>query len=115
MRYPKSDTLKVMYENEKNPSRVFEIYELLFELKQKENFIPKFYEELKSLIDELEMNQRVVTDVAILREHRQDLVVSKFLSGLSLTTIPVAESILRGDSILTLTATSFKDTHFYWR
>jgi len=27
------DTLKVMYENEKNPSRVFEIYECLFELK----------------------------------------------------------------------------------
>ena len=27
------DTLKVMYDNEKNPSRVFEIYERLFELK----------------------------------------------------------------------------------
>ena len=27
------DTQKVMYSNEKNPSRVFEIYELLFELK----------------------------------------------------------------------------------
>ena len=28
------DTLKVMYGNEKNPSRVFEIYERLFKLKQ---------------------------------------------------------------------------------
>jgi len=27
------DTLKIMYENEKNPSRVFEIYERIFELK----------------------------------------------------------------------------------
>jgi len=27
------DTVKVMYDNEKNPSRVFEIYECLFELK----------------------------------------------------------------------------------
>jgi len=27
------DTLKTMYDNEKNPSRVFEIYERLFELK----------------------------------------------------------------------------------
>jgi len=26
------DILRVMYENEKNPSRVFEIYERLFEL-----------------------------------------------------------------------------------
>jgi len=28
------DTLKMMYENEKNPLRIFEIYERLFELKQ---------------------------------------------------------------------------------
>jgi len=27
------DTMKVMYENEKNPSRVFEIYKCLFDLK----------------------------------------------------------------------------------
>ena len=27
------DTLKVMYGNEKNPSRIFETYERLFELK----------------------------------------------------------------------------------
>jgi len=32
------DTLKVMYDNE-NPSRVFEIYEHLFELKQKERYV----------------------------------------------------------------------------
>jgi len=51
------DTLKVMYENEKNPSRVFEIYERLFELKQRDKFVPEFYGELKGLIDELEMHQ----------------------------------------------------------
>jgi len=34
------DTLKVMYENEKNPSRVIEIYERLFELKQGDKFVP---------------------------------------------------------------------------
>jgi len=36
------DTLKVMYGNEKNPSRGFEIYEHLFELKQGDEFIPEF-------------------------------------------------------------------------
>jgi len=51
------DTLKVMYENKKNLSRVFEIYEHLFELKQGDKFVPEFYGELKSLIDELEMHQ----------------------------------------------------------
>ena len=51
------DTLKVMYENEKNPSRVFEIYERLFELKQKDRSAFESYEEFKSLIDVLEMHQ----------------------------------------------------------
>jgi len=49
------DTLKVMYNNEKNLSRVFEIYEHLFELKQRDRSVPEFYGELKSLIDVLEM------------------------------------------------------------
>ena len=79
------DTLKVMYDNEKNLWRVFEIYERLFELKQGDKSVPEFYGELKGLIDELEMHQPVVTTAATLRGYRQDLVVSKFFSGLSPT------------------------------
>jgi len=71
------DTLKVMYGNEKNPSRVFEIYKRLFELKQGDISVPKFYDELKGLIDELEMHQPIITDAATLRGYRQDLAVSK--------------------------------------
>jgi len=77
------DTLKVMYGNKKNPSRVFEIYERLFELKQWDKYVPEFYGELKGPIDELDMHQPVVTDAATLRVYHQDLAVSEFLSGLS--------------------------------
>jgi len=38
---------------EKNPSRVFEIYERLFELKHGEISVPEFYGELNSLINGL--------------------------------------------------------------
>jgi len=79
------DTLKVMYDNEKNPSRVFEIYEHLLELKQGDRSVPEFYGELKDLIDELEMYQPAVTDAVILRGYRPDFAVSKFLSALSST------------------------------
>jgi len=79
------DTLKVIYGNEKSPSRVFEIYECLYDLKQGDRSVPEFYGELKDLIDELEMHQPAVTDVATLWEYRQDLAVSKFLSGLNST------------------------------
>ena len=72
-----------MYENEKNPSRVFEIYECLFELKQGDKFVLEFYGELKDLIDELEMLQPAVTGAMTLRRYRQDLAVSNFLFGLS--------------------------------
>jgi len=77
------DTLKVMYGNEKNSSRVFEIYKRLFDLKQRDRFVHEFYGEPKGLIDELEMHQLAVTDAVILRG--QNLTVSKFLSGLSPT------------------------------
>ena len=68
------ETLKVMYDNEKNPSRVFEIYEHLFELKQGDRFVPELYGELKGLIDELEMHQPDVTDAATLRGYHRDIV-----------------------------------------
>jgi len=79
------DTLKMIYENEKSPSMMFEIYECMFELKQEDQSVSGFYEELKSLIDDLKMHQPAVTDATTLRGHRQDLAVSKFLSGLSPT------------------------------
>ena len=56
-----------MYDNEKNPSRVFEIYERLFELKHEDRSVPEFYGKLKGSIDELEIHQPAVTDAATLR------------------------------------------------
>ena len=95
-----------MYGNEKNPSRVYEIYKRLFDLKQGDRFVPEFYRELKGLIDKLEMHQPTVTDAATLRGYRQDQAVSKFLSGLSPTLrSQVCGQILGEKSILTLTAT----------
>jgi len=77
------NTLKVMYGNEKNPSRVSEIYEWLFELKQRDRFVHEFYRELRSLTDGLEMHQPAVTDARTLKGYCQDLAVSRFLSSLS--------------------------------
>ena len=56
-----------MYDNEKNLLRVFEIYERLFNLKQRDRSVPEFYGKLKGLIDELEMHQPVVTDAPTIR------------------------------------------------
>ena len=61
------DTLKVMYGNKKNPSRVFEIYERLFEFKQRDRSVLEFHDELKGLINESEMHQLAITDATTLR------------------------------------------------
>jgi len=99
------NTLKVMYGNEKNPSRVFEIYERLFELKQGDKSAPEFYGELKDLIAELEMHQPAVTDATTLRGYHQDLAVLKFLFGLSPTLWSQVWGQILRDNIPTLTAT----------
>ena len=91
-----------MYENEKNPSGVFEIYERLFKLKQEDQSVPEFYRELKSLMDELEMHQPAVTNTTTLREYLQDLAVSKFLSEVSLIVITGARSVSVSYTHLTL-------------
>jgi len=65
-----------------------------------------FYEELKSLIDDLKMHQPAVTDATTLRRHRQDLAVSNFLSGLSLSLCSqMRGQVLGEDNIPALTAT----------
>jgi len=94
------DTLKVMYENEKNPSRMFDIYERLFELKYGDRSVSEFYGELKGLIDELEMYQPFVTDAATLRGVSSGSRMSKFLSGLSPTLwSQIWGQIMGGDNI----------------
>ena len=60
-------TLKLMYETENNASMVFEINERMFEFKQENQSVHKFYGELKSLIDELEMYQPAVTNTITLK------------------------------------------------
>ena len=52
----------MMYDNEKNLFRVFEIYESLFELKKGDRSVSEFYREFKVLIDELEMHQPSVIE-----------------------------------------------------
>ena len=47
----------------------------------------EFYEELKGLVDELEMHRPIVIDAATQKGYHQDLTVSKFMSDLSPTLI----------------------------
>ena len=94
---------------------MFEIYEHMFELKQRDRSVLEFYGELKSLIDELEMHQLVVTDAATLRGYYQDLRESKFLSGLSSTLRSQVRGQILGGGIPMLTATFSRVMSVYTR
>ena len=61
--------------------------------------MPELYDELKGLIDELEMHQLAVIH-ATTRGYRRDLMVSKFLSGLN----PTLQSQVWGQISLNIAA-----------
>ena len=76
------DTLRSTYGNEKNIARVCEIYEQLFTYKQGDRLVQDFYNTLRTLLNELEVYQPLVTDIFKMREYREELAVAIFLAGL---------------------------------
>jgi len=77
------DTLKDMYNNEKNISRVFELYEQnisrvfelykqLFTLRIGDRSLFEYYSTLKGVLDELNVHQPLVTDLRALKEYMRN-------------------------------------------
>jgi len=76
------DTLKVMY-GVRRILRGFLRFMSAYLSSNREIDLYLNYGEFKGLIDELEMQQPIVTDATTLRRYRQDIAVSEFLSSLS--------------------------------
>ena len=76
------DALKEMYSNEHNISRVVDLYEKSFSLRQDGYSLSDYYSELKGTLDELDFYQPHVLDLKVLHQYRDELVVANFISGL---------------------------------
>ena len=67
--------MKEIYSNEQNISRVADLYEKLFSLREEDRSLPDNYAELKRTLDELDFYQSLVMDLEVL-----ELALVKFLS-----------------------------------
>ena len=71
-----------MNSNEQNISRVANLYEKLFLLRQDSHFLFDYYFELKETLDELDFYAPLVLDLKVLQWYQNKLTVAKFLSEL---------------------------------
>ena len=76
------DTIYETYGNEQNISRVCEVYKQLFSLRQNDGFVSTYYTHIRSLLEELEVHQPFVADVAVMKRYREELTVAIFPAGL---------------------------------
>ena len=97
------DTCRLTYGYEKNISRVFEIYEQLFTIRQGEHSIQKHFTRLRALLDELEMYQPLTGDISQMKKYREELAVSIYLFNLnSNLSSQIRGQVLGADSLLDL-------------
>ncbi|KAL0379315.1 UNVERIFIED_CONTAM: Retrovirus-related Pol polyprotein from transposon RE2 [Sesamum radiatum] len=96
------DTLHDMYSNEKNISRVFELYEKLFSLKQDGRSVFAYFTSLKGTADEILLYHPLSCDAQTRKNQCEDFLLAKFLSGLDTNLSIVRDHLLASDSVPTL-------------
>ncbi|KAK4402403.1 Retrovirus-related Pol polyprotein from transposon RE1 [Sesamum angolense] len=96
------DALRDMYFHEKNISRVFELYERLFSLKQDGRAVSDYFALLKGTSDEILLYHPLSSDAQIRQAQWEDFLVAKFLSGLDNSLKVVRDHLLASDSVPTL-------------
>lgn len=75
---------RLTYENGNNISRICELYEQLFIACQGDHTFPQFFTHIPGLLDELDIYQILVLDLAILRHYQNKVMVIGYLSELPL-------------------------------
>ncbi|KAL0336490.1 UNVERIFIED_CONTAM: Retrovirus-related Pol polyprotein from transposon RE2 [Sesamum radiatum] len=96
------DALHDMYPHEKNISRVYELYERLFSLKQDGRAVSDYFALLKGTSDEILLYHPLSCDARTRKSRWEDFLVAKFLSGLDNNLKIVRDHLLASDSVPTL-------------
>ncbi|KAH6798462.1 hypothetical protein C2S51_034946 [Perilla frutescens var. frutescens] len=96
------DALREMYSNDKNVSRVFELYEKLFSHCQDGQSVNDYFSTLKGLADEILVYHPLSCDATTRQKQWEEFMVAKFLSGLDHSLRPTRDSLLASDNVPTL-------------
>lgn len=96
------DALREMFFNDKNISRVFELYEKLFSHTQDTQSVNDYFSTLKGLADEILVYHPLSCDATTRAKQWEEFMVAKFLSGLNADLQPLRDSLMASDTIPTL-------------
>ncbi|XP_048132459.1 uncharacterized protein LOC115726562 isoform X2 [Rhodamnia argentea] len=80
-------------------SRVYELYEKIFNFKQGDKSLGEYYSALKGMWEELNLYQPITTDLERLKTQRAEFQVAKFLSGLNTDLQLVKSQLLAGEQV----------------
>ncbi|XP_018716081.2 uncharacterized protein LOC108954493 [Eucalyptus grandis] len=87
------------YSQDKNMSRVYELYEKIFNFKQGDKSLGEYYSALKGMWEELNLYQPITTDLERLKTQRVEFQVAKFLSRLNALTYAVKSRFFFGERV----------------
>ncbi|KAG6386092.1 hypothetical protein SASPL_154979 [Salvia splendens] len=96
------DAIREMFFNDKNVSRVFELYEKLFSHTQDTQSVNDYFSTLKGLADEILVYHPLSCDATTRAKQWEEFMVAKFLSGLNADLQPLRDSLMASDDIPTL-------------
>lgn len=82
-------------------SRVYEIYEQIFNTKQGDRSLPEFYSTLKGLWEQLLQHRLFTTDLAKQKEHWEEFMIATLLSGLNPSLSGFQDKIIASEKLPT--------------
>lgn len=75
---------------------------ILFMLQQGDKLVSEYYSTLRGILEELNMDQLITSDIEQLKRQREEFQVAKFLSSLNSNFQGIRGQILPGETALSL-------------
>ena len=93
------DSLAESFSTQSNVSRVYELYEQIFAMRQSGRSLPDYYSSLKTLWDQLLQHRPFTTDVTTQKQHWEEFMMASLLSGLDPELRGFKDQILASDTL----------------
>ena len=96
------DAVKEVYSQEKNTSRIHQLYEHIFGAEQNEKPLSEHYAFQKEMWEEWNVYKPLFADIEVQRRKREEFLIAKFLSRLDFEYAKVKHSILASEKLPSL-------------
>ncbi|KAF9601707.1 hypothetical protein IFM89_022236 [Coptis chinensis] len=95
------NSLSESFSQQNNVSRVFEIYEKIFSMKQSSRPLTEYYSNLKNLWEQLLQYRPFITDLELQKCYWEDFIIASLMNGLDPSFHGFKDQILANDTLPT--------------